>query len=88
MLELQPLPLPEPRYMALRKLPADLPVGPVGTLELHGRADESPLGVPWIEGRAYWPKRSYSSADLKRPQAGAVMTVLLNEAGNEEPIVP
>jgi hypothetical protein len=33
-----------------------LPAAAVGTAELHGRPEESPFVVPWIEGRAHWPQ--------------------------------
>ncbi|MER6461181.1 hypothetical protein ACWC4D_03480 [Streptomyces sp. NPDC001288] len=79
-LELRPLPLPPRRFLGARGLPADLPVEPVGTLELRGRTDESPAGVPWIDGRAYWPKRSYGPADLRRGEGEALMARLLADA--------
>jgi hypothetical protein len=76
-LELRPLPQPTRRFLGARGLPADLPVDPVGHLELRGRTDESPTGVPWIDGRAYWPKRSYGPDDLKSPDGRALMARLL-----------
>jgi hypothetical protein len=83
-LELRPLPLPPRRFMGARRLPADLPVEPVGNLELHGRTDESPTGVPWIDGRAYWPKRSYGPDDLKSGDGQALMARLLADATEDE----
>ncbi|MER5385153.1 hypothetical protein ABT040_33590 [Streptomyces sp. NPDC002688] len=79
-LELRPLPQPWRRFLGASKLPPDLPVEPVGNLELRGRTDESPTGVPWIDGRAYWPKRSYGSDDLLREEGRALMARLLADA--------
>jgi hypothetical protein len=55
-------------------------VEPVGDLELRGRTDESPMGVPWIEGRAYWPKRSYGPDELKSAEGRALTARLLTDA--------
>ncbi|MGW2819990.1 hypothetical protein ACWC24_03160 [Streptomyces sp. NPDC001443] len=85
-LELQPLPLPQPRFPGTRALPADLPVEPAGLLELHGRTDDSPLGVPWIDGSAYWPKRSYGPDDLKGAEGRALLERLGADAGDGEAV--
>ncbi|MEU6516297.1 hypothetical protein [Streptomyces sp. NPDC046978] len=83
-LELWPLPLPQPRFPGQRGLPADLPVESVGNLEVRGRTDESPLGVPWIDGRAYWPKHSYGPDDLNGEEGRALMGRLLVDVGDGE----
>jgi hypothetical protein len=41
------------------------------------------MGVPWIDGRAYWPKRSYGSDDLMRQEGQALMARLLADATEE-----
>ncbi|MFJ7948766.1 hypothetical protein ACIQ6K_34825 [Streptomyces sp. NPDC096354] len=82
-LELRPLPQSAHRFLGASKLPADLPVEPTGNLELHGRTDESPTGVPWIDGRPYWPKRSYGPDDLKRGEGQALMARLLADAAED-----
>ncbi|WP_326783174.1 hypothetical protein [Streptomyces sp. NBC_00151] len=82
-LELRPLPQTWRRFLGASKLPADLPVEPAGELELRGRTDGSPMGVPWIDGRAYWPKRSYGSDDLMRQEGQALMARLLADATEE-----
>lgn len=82
-LELRPLPQRSRRFMGARGFPADLPVEPAGDLELRGRTDESPMGVPWIEGRAYWPKRSYGPDDLKSGEGRALMARLLADDAEE-----
>ncbi|MFE9126189.1 hypothetical protein ACFYOF_12330 [Streptomyces sp. NPDC007148] len=85
-LELWPLPLPQPRFPGQRGLPADLPVEPAGNLEVRGRTDEAPMGVPWIDGRAYWPKHSHGPDDLKREEGRALMARLLVDAGDGESV--
>ncbi|WP_420033273.1 hypothetical protein ACN2WE_12045 [Streptomyces sp. cg28] len=86
-LELRPLPQASRRFLGAAKLPADLPVKPVGTLELHGSTAESPMGVPWIEDRAFWPRRFYGPDDLRHGEGRALMTRLTadlpEEAGEE-----
>jgi hypothetical protein len=77
LLELRPLPQRSRRFLGARGLPADLPVDPAGSLELRGRTDGSPMGVPWIDGRAYWPKRSYGPDDLKSADGRALLARLL-----------
>ncbi|WP_353942163.1 hypothetical protein ABII15_11295 [Streptomyces sp. HUAS MG91] len=42
--EMRPLPQASRRFLGTAKLPADLPVEPVGTLELPCRSDDSPTG--------------------------------------------
>ncbi|MET8638734.1 hypothetical protein [Streptomyces sp. NPDC004680] len=81
-----PLPLPQPRFPGQRGLPADLPVEPVGNLEVRGRTNESPMGVPWIDGRAYWPKHSYGPDDLNGEEGRALVVRLLVDAGDGETI--
>ncbi|MET7790736.1 hypothetical protein ABZS93_29710 [Streptomyces sp900116325] len=56
---------------------------PTGNLELHGRTDESPMGVPWIDGRPYCPKRSYGPDDLKRGEGQTLMARLLAVAAED-----
>ncbi|MER7937241.1 MULTISPECIES: hypothetical protein [unclassified Streptomyces] len=85
-LELWPLPQPQPWFPGQRRLPADLPVEPAGHLEVRGHTDESAMGVPWIDGRAYWPKRSYDPDDLKGEEGRALMDRLLVDAGDVEAI--
>ncbi|MEU6279709.1 hypothetical protein [Streptomyces sp. NPDC047028] len=87
-LELWPLPLPQPRFAGRRGLSADLPVEPVGELEVRGRTDESPLGVPWIDGCAYWPKLSCGGDDLKGERGRALVDRLLADAGDREAVEP
>ncbi|MEV7147075.1 hypothetical protein AB0O05_11350 [Streptomyces sp. NPDC093084] len=41
---------------------------------------------PWIDGRAYWPKRSYDPDDLKGEEGRALMDRLLVDAGDVEAI--
>ncbi len=83
-LELKPLLQTWRRFLGAGKLPADLPVEPVGELELRGRTDGLPMGVPWIDGRAYWPKRSYGPDDLMGQEGRALMARLLADT-TEEP---
>ncbi|GGJ58421.1 hypothetical protein [Streptomyces brasiliensis] len=57
-----------------------------GYLEVRDRTDESPMGVPWIDGRACRPKHSYGPDDLKGEEGRALMARLLAEAGDGEAI--
>ncbi|MFC9672822.1 hypothetical protein [Streptomyces sp. NPDC056949] len=82
-LELMPFPQPWLRFAGAGKLPADLPVEPAGNLELRGPADGLPMGVPWIDGQAYWPKRSYGPDDLMGQEGRALMARLLADATAE-----
>ncbi|MGW4390449.1 hypothetical protein [Streptomyces sp. NPDC004685] len=82
-LELMPLPQPWRRFMGAGKLPADLPVEAAGSLELRGPGDGLPMGVPWIEGQAYWPKHSYGPDDLMGQEGRALMARLLADATAE-----
>ncbi|MFE6806530.1 hypothetical protein ACFVEN_33430 [Streptomyces sp. NPDC057681] len=79
-LELRPLPQTWRRFLGASKLPADLPVEPAGNLELRGPTDGLPMGVPWTDGQAYWPKRSYGSDDLIGQEGQALMARLLADA--------
>ncbi|MPY35831.1 hypothetical protein FNH09_32755 [Streptomyces adustus] len=85
-LELRPLPLPQPWFPGMRALPADLPVEPAGRLELRGRTEEAPLGVPWIDGHAYWPKRFFGPGDLRGAEGRALAERLLADAGDGEAV--
>ncbi|MGW1463133.1 hypothetical protein ACWCPT_02085 [Streptomyces sp. NPDC002308] len=71
-------PLLRGRFAKSGGLPADPPVAPVGTLELRGRTDDSPCGVPWIEDRVYWPKRSWGPEFLEGPEGPALLARLLD----------
>ncbi|MFE6892708.1 hypothetical protein [Streptomyces sp. NPDC057694] len=82
-LQLRPLPLPARRFLGARKLPADVPVEPFGELELCGRTDASPAGVPWIDGQAYWPERSYGAGDFETEQGRALMDRLSAGDGDD-----
>ncbi|MEU1088241.1 hypothetical protein ABZ401_15660 [Streptomyces sp. NPDC005892] len=73
------VPMPLHRSARAGGLPADLPVEPVGDLELSGRTPELPLGVPWIDGRAYWPKRSWGPDALRGEEGRALLARLLAE---------
>ncbi|MFF0142751.1 hypothetical protein ACFYRN_40760 [Streptomyces sp. NPDC005227] len=85
-LELVPQPQPWRRFLGASKRPADLPVEPVGTLELRGSANGSPMGVPWIDGQAYWPKRSYGPGELTGQEGRTMMARLLADAAEEEEV--
>ncbi|MGW6215145.1 hypothetical protein [Streptomyces sp. NPDC055109] len=80
MLELVPQPRPWRRFLGASKVSADLPVEPVGILELRGSAVGLPMDVPWIDGQAYWPKRSYGTGGLAGQEGRAVMARLLADA--------
>ncbi|MFE2296590.1 hypothetical protein ACFXAW_00160 [Streptomyces sp. NPDC059445] len=82
-LELMPLPEPWLRFPGASKLPADLPVEPAGNLELRGARDGLPMGIPWIDGQAYWPKRSYGPDDLMGGEGRALILRLLADATAE-----
>ncbi|MFB7714111.1 hypothetical protein [Streptomyces sp. NPDC056105] len=77
-----PKPQPWRRFLAASKLPADLPVEPAGNLELRGPTEGLPMGVPWIDGQAYWPKRSYGPDDLMGQEGRALRARLLVDAAD------
>ncbi|MFE2537529.1 hypothetical protein [Streptomyces sp. NPDC059371] len=41
------------------------------------------MGVPWIDGQAYWPKRSYGPDDLMGPEGRTLIARLLADATAE-----
>ncbi|MFF0189248.1 hypothetical protein [Streptomyces sp. NPDC005244] len=86
-LELMPQPQPWLRFRGAGKIAADLPVEAAGILELRGTADGLPMmGVPWIDGHAYWPKRSYGPGDLMGQEGRAMMARLLADADEEDEV--